>query len=539
MTREKQWSDFRQRLEAVSPNHNLKVSLSSANTPLMLANAFRLGVFNLDSTHLLQKLQDDSEGLVLATRLHLPLGNYLNLAVLFQDDKLASLISRLNVIKQELAASKYGANNVRVYLYDGGIRLFQGKGEPDEVDGDSQNFGTKLNVSAAYYADTANDTLTSAEQEWVTCWTQLLPNNPPQNLSKSGAVASPQLEGVPSRIQSVLERKGQVILYGPPGTGKTYWAQRTARNLAALNAFGEHFESLSEKQQLEIADNQQANGLVRTCCFHPGYGYEDFLEGYRPQTIDGQIAFELRDGIFKQLCRDAAANPQRRFYLVIDEINRGDIPRIFGELLTVLERDKRNSAVVLPVSQQTLRVPENVYLIGTMNTADRSISLLDAALRRRFGFIELMPDGSKLGDRDISGIPLQTWFNELNLRIREYVGRDARNLQIGHSYLMQDGRPISDFQTLKQAIRDDVIPLISEYCYEDFTALQNILGRALVDIDQSRIQEELFDDGQEKNLIQALLEFMPEAPATTTAPESSEPEATGDGDDAANEATES
>ena len=356
-----------------------------------------------------------------------------------------------------------------------------------------------------------------------------------QESPEQPVVNVPRLEGVPSRIQSVLERKGQVILYGPPGTGKTYWAQRTARNLAALNAFGEHFESLSEKQQLEIADNQQANGLVRTCCFHPGYGYEDFLEGYRPQTIDGQIAFELRDGIFKQLCRDAAANPQRKFYLVIDEINRGDIPRIFGELLTVLERDKRNSAIVLPVSQETFRVPQNVYLIGTMNTADRSISLLDAALRRRFGFIELMPDGSILGDQVVSGIPLQDWFNALNERIREYVGRDARNLQIGHSYLLQDGRPLRDLSALKRAIQDDVIPLIAEYCYEDFTALQNILGSALVDVDRQRIQEELFEDGQEENLIQALLEPSHEISASTTALKSDEPDAAADDDDEAEE----
>ena len=104
------------------------------------------------------------------------------------------------------------------------------------------------------------------------------------------------------------------------------------------------------------------------------------------------MTFALRDGIFKQLCRDAEAQPERQFYLIIDEINRGDIPRIFGELLTVIEKDKRGKPVILPLSRSAFRVPPNVLLIGTMNTADRSIALLDTALRRRFGFVELMPD---------------------------------------------------------------------------------------------------------------------------------------------------
>ena len=110
--------------------------------------------------------------------------------------------------------------------------------------------------------------------------------------------------------------------------------------------------------------------------------------------MNGQMTFRLRHGVFKRLCKDAEQAAERKFFLIVDEINRGDIPRIFGELLTVLEQDKRGKAVMLPVSGETFRVPPNVFLIGTMNTADRSISLLDSALRRRFGFVELMPDSS-------------------------------------------------------------------------------------------------------------------------------------------------
>ena len=314
-----------------------------------------------------------------------------------------------------------------------------------------------------------------------------------------------RLMGISGRIQSVLERKSQVILYGPPGTGKTYWADRTANDLAALSTFGKLFEELDEAERTVVTGHGDNAGLVRLCCFHPAYGYEDFLEGYRPKTVNEQVAFELRDGIFKRLCKDADASPERSFYLVIDEINRGDIPRIFGELLTALEKDKRGKRIILPVSQEIFSVPRNVFLIGTMNTADRSISLLDAALRRRFGFVELMPDSNVLKDSAVAGIPLKAWLDALNKKIREHVGRDARNLQIGHSYLMHGGNPLKDIATLKRAIRDDIIPLLEEYCYEDYGTLGNILGHQIVDVAATRVRHELFDDGQEMALTDGLL----------------------------------
>jgi 5-methylcytosine-specific restriction protein B len=191
-----------------------------------------------------------------------------------------------------------------------------------------------------------------------------------------------RLTGIPGRIQSILDRKGQVVLYGPPGTGKTYWAEHAANDLAALTAFGRLFDTLDEKERNTVQGEGDKAGLVRLCCFHPAYGYEDFLEGYRPRTVNGQVSFELRDGVFKRLCKDAYAAPELNFYLIVDEINRGDIPRIFGELLTTLEKDKRGKRIILPVSQEIFSVPRNVFILGTMNTSDRSISLLDAALRR-------------------------------------------------------------------------------------------------------------------------------------------------------------
>ncbi len=255
---------------------------------------------------------------------------------------------------------------------------------------------------------------------------RLLDPKPPVDPRPLPTVA-PLLECIPGELQAILERKGQVILYGPPGTGKTWHARRTARDLASIKAFGQRYEQLDPPAKAEVDGNAQGLGLVWVCTFHPAYGYEDFLEGYRPVTgTGGQLSFERRDGLFKRLCLDAAAHPDRHFYLLIDEINRGDIPRIFGELLTLLEKDKRGESVHLPLSGEPFTVPANLFVIGTMNTADRSIALLDTALRRRFGFLELMPDTGLLAGTVIeASIPLDGWLAALNSRILEHVGRDA------------------------------------------------------------------------------------------------------------------
>jgi 5-methylcytosine-specific restriction protein B len=314
------------------------------------------------------------------------------------------------------------------------------------------------------------------------------------------AVPMRPLDPFSERIESILRRKGQVILYGPPGTGKTYRALAVANELAARQAFRKPFVELSP---LEIEAITSGNGLVRVCTFHPGWSYEDFIEGLRPTTRANQMVFEPRDGIFKILCTDAAKEPNRHFFLVIDELNRGDLPRIFGELITTIEYDKRNREIVLPTTASRFSVPRNVFLIGTMNTADRSISLMDTALRRRFGFVELMPDSTLLSGRRAGGLLLSAWLDALNTRLRRHLKRDARNLQIGHAYLMPP-QPITSVTEFARILRDDIIPLLEEYCYDDFDLLKDILGGELVDAETGRIKEEIFGAHREGDLIQAI-----------------------------------
>ena len=331
----------------------------------------------------------------------------------------------------------------------------------------------------------------------------------PREKENKNNLSSEKFNKILNHASSILGRKGQVILYGPPGTGKTYWAEKIALELSSKEIFLRSYENLLDHEKLVINGDENTPGMVRMCCFHPAYGYEDFIEGYRPVKENENLFYELNDGVFKQLCNDAFAKPQTRFYLIIDEINRGDVPRIFGELMTVLEKDKRGTSVMLPLSGDCLEIPENVNLIGTMNTADRSISLIDTALRRRFGFIELMPDVSVLRDTTIKGLHLGQWLESLNQRLCVTLGKDARNLQIGHSYLLDgDSNPISDISEFACILQEDIIPLLQEYCYEDYYKLERLLGKDLVDTDNQEVKLNMFNASNTDALFLALIDIL-------------------------------
>jgi len=212
---------------------------------------------------------------------------------------------------------------------------------------------------------------------------------------------------------------------------------------------------------------------LRTITFHQSYSYEEFIEGIRPvlnpAEQNGTIGFEIKDGVFKEMCSIARRDPGNKYLLIIDEINRGNISKVFGELITLLEDDKREALTVqLPYSKDQFTVPKNLFVLGTMNTADRSIALLDIALRRRFNFIEIMPD-YKLIENSIDGVDLAALLKTVNQKLEVMTDRDH---QIGHSYFMN----VDDVQALHSVWYNKVLPLLSEYFYNDWDRLIEVVG---------------------------------------------------------------
>lgn len=226
----------------------------------------------------------------------------------------------------------------------------------------------------------------------------------------------------------------------------------------------------------------------RFVTFHQSFSYEDFIEGIKPVLPeDGEevndLSYKVEDGVFKELCRKAEADAENRYAIFIDEINRGNIAQIFGELITLIEKDKRWGAknqmsAILPYSKKELRVPVNLDIYGTMNTADRSVEALDTALRRRFSFIEMMPDPSKLRGKTVAGIDLENLLSEINQRIELLVDRDHT---IGHSYFMG----VTNEQDLAEVFKDKVIPLLQEYFYGDFGKIGLVLGKGFISRNQN------------------------------------------------------
>ena len=256
----------------------------------------------------------------------------------------------------------------------------------------------------------------------------------------------------------------------------------------------------------QLKKGQQDAGAMQCytfVTFHQSYGYEEFVEGLRPVLVGeaeaGEVAYEIRPGVFKELCRKARQSPDQRFAMVIDEINRGNISKIFGELITLVEADKRDpldgsappAEVTLAYSGEKFSVPANVDIIGTMNTADRSLALLDTALRRRFEFVPLMPDTRAEKDpadpdsaplaalvvtTDAGVIDLRLLLQRMNERIEALYDRDHC---IGHAYFTglaaaKDGPP--RFEALATTFRHRILPLLEEYFFEDWRKIRLVLA---------------------------------------------------------------
>ncbi|MDP1571931.1 MAG: AAA family ATPase [Vicinamibacterales bacterium] len=303
-----------------------------------------------------------------------------------------------------------------------------------------------------------------------------------------------------AELAELLDERKQLVLYGPPGTGKTYTARRFLLHWLLSQAGEESGPVLVDRDRNRDAwtrltkPGKKGVAQVTMLTFHPSYSYEDFVEGYRPQPAEGSgLKLALEDGIFKRVCREARETPLQPFVVFIDEINRANLPKVLGELITVLEADKRGLSVTLPQSKELFSIPENVYIVGTMNTADRSIKVLDAAIRRRFAFHELMPQVDLLAGVQFGDLALDAFLDYLNARISKKEGREK---QIGHSVFFVGEDPVSQVEEFARRIKHEVIPLLQEYCYEDYTALADYLGNEVVNEKMERLNSDLLQQPQ-------------------------------------------
>lgn len=257
-------------------------------------------------------------------------------------------------------------------------------------------------------------------------------------------------------LVAILQNKKNIILQGAPGVGKTFAARRLAWSM------------MGEKDDSRIEFIQ----------FHQNYSYEDFVMGYKP-VEDG---FELKDGVFYRFCQKAANRPDKDFFFIIDEINRGNMSKIFGELLMLIEKDYRGTKATLAYNGLPFSVPKNLYIIGMMNTADRSLAMIDYALRRRFSFFEVEPgfdsDGFIQYQKDLNNETL----NELVLKVKDLnreISLDkslGKGFCIGHSYFC--GRDVCTEDWLHTIVDYDILPMLREYWFDDANKLrcwENIL----------------------------------------------------------------
>lgn len=263
-------------------------------------------------------------------------------------------------------------------------------------------------------------------------------------------------------LTSLLEYKKNIILQGAPGIGKTFAAKRLA------------YSMLGKKDDDKIKIVQ----------FHQNYSYEDFIMGYKPD----EAGFKLQTGIFYQFCQQAENYPNDKFFLIIDEINRGNLSKIFGELLMMIEKDYRGEKMTMAYTGLTFSVPENLYIIGMMNTADRSLAMMDYALRRRFSFYDMRPalysEGFAAYQHSLNNENFDDLI-EVIKKLNQDIANDAslgEGFCIGHSYFCEQ-TDCSD-EWLSEVIEYDLIPTLNEYWFDDKAkarAWANQLRRVLHD----------------------------------------------------------
>lgn len=313
-------------------------------------------------------------------------------------------------------------------------------------------------------------------------------------------------------------RTENILLHGPPGTGKT-WALKDRALSLILEKTAFPPEGAEQRKQIDdLWSRAQRRGQVAMCTFHQAYTYEEFVEGIRPASEKGKISYSVEDGLFKRLSLLALAEGlgeevrtlgeadrlqrartrlasdgesitradfigARQYVLVIDEINRANVARVMGELITLLEDDKRLGGadpliLRLPASRERFAVPPNLHVIGTLNTADRSIALMDVALRRRFAFEEKRPDKDALTKTLPEGHKLSTLvvdiFTTINDRLLFLYDREH---QIGHAYFLK----VRSVEDLRDVMVKKVIPLLQEYFFGQWVRVALVLGHTMED----------------------------------------------------------
>jgi 5-methylcytosine-specific restriction protein B len=297
------------------------------------------------------------------------------------------------------------------------------------------------------------------------------PNPPivePVKVPVSSPIAIKDIFLEPSEVETILylwESKKNLVLQGAPGVGKTFAATRLA-------------------QQLVGAGNTSRIAMIQ---FHQSYSYEDFVQGWRPA---GSGSFELKNGHFYQFAKKAASDPVRenKYVFIIDEVNRGNLSRIFGEVLSLLEADKRGQELQLTYSEEGFSVPNNLYLLGLMNTADRSLALVDYALRRRFAFVTLQPkfeSPSFASELEKMGVPTTgiTTIRDRMTKLNSAIAEDTRNLGsryvIGHSFFCPRNAVADWRQWFEGIVKFEIAPLLEEYWYDAPQTVQKHVNELL------------------------------------------------------------